>query len=95
MSESTTYKFKTFQELVDVVPADKIGVCLSEIAEALATAKEVALAGYAMLGVPAPASVIQLPTEFEWVDDGKGEITAHLIAKGQSDPFLTVTTKPK
>ena len=80
-----TYKFSTFQELVDTVPADRIRLCLEEIGTALSTAKAttelVAMVAADMAGkadFELPARVITLPEFFEWVDDGKGEIESRL-----------------
>ena len=83
---SATYKFKTFQELVDRVPSDKIALCMKELGIAFGTAKAMTelvnsvarnMAAAEGETVPPPdvgRSVIRLPEEIEWIDDGLGEI---------------------
>lgn len=80
-----TYRFSTFQELVDRVPADRIRVCMSELGAILGTAKATTELTYATachLAKKEPLvleSVITLPAEFEWMDDGKEELTATMM----------------
>jgi hypothetical protein len=97
MSEPTApkeYRFKTFQELVDRVPSDKIELCMSEMGQAFAQAKGIVELGYGLLGVKQPESIVKLPDEFGWIDDGKCIVTTHLAVQGQ-EPFIRVTTETK
>ena len=97
MSEETKpkeYRFKTFQELVDRVPSDKIELCLSEMGKAFAQAKGIAEIGYALTSENPPESIIKLPEEFGWIDDGKCIVTTELSVAGQ-EPFIRVTTELK
>ena len=93
-----TYRFSTFQELFDTVPADRIELCLSEIGKAWAAAKEVidleiglaqTIAQEEGITLGKDAIRVKLPAVHEWVDDGKGEITATIQ---YSDVALPVWT---
>jgi hypothetical protein len=84
----TTYKFRTFQELVDRVPSDRIAECLREAGLAFAQGKAMAelvfhtscsLAKDTGKDAPAmPERLIEVPDELEWIDDGKGKIETTL-----------------
>jgi hypothetical protein len=83
-----TYRFSTFQELVDRVPAESIRDCMEELGASFEVAKgtaelatDVAYALAERDGKPRPPwpdSVITLPNEFEWLDDGKRDIKVDL-----------------
>jgi hypothetical protein len=74
-----TYKFSTFQQLFDRVPSDKIELCLTEIGAAFAMAKKPLEMAAEAAGIILDEDVtLTLPDEFEWIDDGKGEIKASL-----------------
>lgn len=87
-TEIKHYKFSTFQELVDRVPADKIQECLMELGKAWATAKAFAERVYRTASELAkkdgvvlpdtPTHLIQLSPEHEWIDDGKGECSVEI-----------------
>lgn len=83
------YRFSTFQELVDRVPGDRIRDCMEELGTVLGSAKLTAelVEGVARNlaeadGKKVPPregnSVIKVPAEFEWHDDGKRELEARL-----------------
>ena len=84
----TTYKFRTFQELVDRVPSDRIAECLRECGLALQQGKAMAelvfltacsLAKDAGKDAPAmPKHLLEMQNELEWIDDGKGQIETTL-----------------
>lgn len=88
-----TYTFSTFQELVDRVPGDRIRDCLSELGKVLAMAKlscelveGVARNMADSDGVALPAKterVMVVPDSFDWVDDGKEELTADIATNQQ------------
>lgn len=79
MNEPKTYKFTTFQQLVDRVPADKIEECMMELALVLAGGKLSCVAVCEMAGLsPIPEQLFLVPDEFEWIDDGKGELIANM-----------------
>lgn len=76
-----TYTFSTFQELVDRVPADRIPLCPEELGKILGTAKEYQEAIYetakhlaSKKGTELPPCTMVVPPEFEWIDDGKGDL---------------------
>lgn len=93
-----TYRFSTFQELFDTVPADRIELCLSEMGKAWAAAKEVISSQISLVqtmaqveGVTLPEDAIRvkLPEVHEWIDDGKGEITATIRYSDGAEPVWT------
>ena len=83
-----TYRFTTFQQMLDRVPSDKILECLTEIGTALQAAKGIAEAAW-LVGAdlakkdgkefpPMPASLFELPAELEWCDDEKRDMTVDI-----------------
>lgn len=93
-TEPKTYKFKTFQELVDVVPADRIRICMEEIGSLLANSKNIVettwllakeLAKQEGKSIEIPKVFITVPEEFEWIDDNKREIVANIPGYGKMD----------
>jgi len=106
MTESTptnlSYKFSTLQELVDLVPADRIKACMEELGTVMAAAKmstELTWAVAKSLAEadgkelpPQPAQLLKLPTSFEWMDDGKRELTARMV-DDTGNTFFSVTAK--
>jgi hypothetical protein len=101
----TTYKFRTFQELVDRVPSDRIAECLRECGLAFAQGKAMAelvfhaacsLAKDAGKDAPAmPERVIEVPDELEWIDDGKGQIETTLSFPDDEAIICKSTTTPQ
>lgn len=102
MSEPLTYRFATFQELVDRVPSDRIAACLRELAIVLQEGKllaELMQATAESLGMAKqPAGrVLELPEELEWIDDGKGDLDLGFQAKAgdESIPLFNLKMKVK
>jgi hypothetical protein len=101
--QPNAYRFATLQELVDRVPADRIRDCMEELGAVLSAAKAsveltygvaVHLARQAGKEVPeATGSVIVLPAEMEWIDDGKRELSATLIDTA-GKPQFSMNIKP-
>ena len=85
------YRFATLQQLVDEVPADRIMDCMTELAKILQTTKAMAELTYMVAQnlaekdgktiPPLPKQIIKLPEYIEWIDDGKGELSAHMMTK--------------
>jgi hypothetical protein len=84
----SVYRFSTIQQLVDEVPADRICVCMTELGKILQTTKGMAELTYMVAEnlakqdgktiPPMPKQIIVLPEYMEWIDDGKGELEAHM-----------------
>jgi hypothetical protein len=101
----TTYKFRTFQELVDRVPSDRIAECLRECGLAFAQGKAMAelvfltacsLAKNAGKDAPAmPKRLLEVPEELEWIDDGKGQIETTLSFPDNKAIICKSTTTPQ
>lgn len=102
---SKTYKFSTFQELVDRVPGDRILVCMKELGAMLGTAKLTTELTHMVAEdlakkdgkefPPMPESIIKLPDFFEWVDDGKGDCQANMIHPETGKNMFSVKLKMK
>ena len=85
---SSVYRFATIQQLVDEVPADRIYDCMKELGKILQTTKGMAELTYMVAEnlamkdgktiPPMPKQIIVLPEYMEWIDDGKGELEAHM-----------------
>ena len=98
----TTYKFSTFQQLVDRVPSDKIAECLREFGIALQQAKATAelvfltaesLAKEAGKSFPQmPERIVEVPDELQWIDDGKGKIKTTLTGFPDGESLVCQTT---
>ena len=80
---SNTYRFKTIQEAVDIIPADKLELCFTELGKTYATAKTYCEMLYVAVSElakkngkelpPMPQQLFLVPEEHVWVDDGKGK----------------------
>src|SRR5437868_6962012 len=99
-----TYKFSSFQELIDTVPGDRILDCMKEIGVLFSTAKlstelvsAVARNIAKQDGVELPADPIRkivIPVELEWMDDGKGDVQANLVDH-EGKKMFSVNSKVK
>ena len=84
----SVYRFATIQQLVDEVPADRIYDCMKELGKILQTTKGMAELTYMVAEnlamqdgktiPPMPKQIIVLPEYMQWIDDGKGELEAHM-----------------
>lgn len=80
---ANTYTFKTIQEAVDIIPADKLELCFTELGKTYAAAKaycEMAYLTACELAKkegkelpPMPKQLFLVQEKHTWVDDGKGE----------------------
>ena len=105
MSDENVYRFSTFQELVDRVPGERIRDCMEELGTILANAKlsaelvecvAISMAESDGKKIPERAgnSVIKVPGEFVWHDDGKRELEAKL-SDMEGNPLFSVKITPK
>lgn len=73
-----TYTFSTFQEAMDIIPADKLELAFTEVGRGFAQAKHVLEAGLAVFkaaGLPEPEDQgITVPDTITWIDDNKGVV---------------------
>lgn len=96
--EFKTYKFSTFQELVDRVPSDRIMTCMTEMAQGFSQGKlfaEMAIEVAKLQSdniIDLPKSIIKIPDTIRWMDDGKGEITTRLKVGKDADDEVKITT---
>ena len=83
-AEAVRYRFRTFQELMDRVPTARMADCFYEMGVwfRLAKAGIEAVAATHKQKNPEfiiPDSLLEVPEEIEWIDDGKGQIQATLL----------------
>lgn len=96
MTEPNTYKFSTFQEFFDRVPAERMLDCLSELAVVLAKSKQVvelmnrtASAATENDELVTTTITAKLPV-LEWIDDGRGDLGARFINSEDQKPLLNM-----
>lgn len=77
MSEAPTYKIKSITDLL-AVPEDRLAECLRELPAWLA-----ALRAFHALHQQLGRQAFKLPDTYEWIDDGKGELTIRGTAGGK------------
>ncbi len=87
------YKLTTIKDIFDKVPADRIETCCKELGAGLA--QTAAMRDFAIeLG---KANGIdpngEMPDEFTWIDDGKGDIVTELHAHEIEGQLGEVRTK--
>ena len=97
------YRFATLQQLVDEVPSDRIMDCMTELGKILQTTKALAELTYMVAQnlaekdgktiPPLPKQIIKLPEYMEWIDDGKGELSAHMMTEDGGN-LLTLKITP-
>ena len=102
-----TYRFATFQEMVDVLPADRIRDCMDEIGAILGSAKatielmtmlaqDKAKQDGKEITIPTtPERIMGVPDFFEWNDDGKKELEGRICAPKGEEHLLSVLISPK
>lgn len=83
------YELVTIKDIFEKVPADKIQICMAEIATGLSQAaamrdlfKHVAEHVSEQEGIDGTA-IVKCPDVFTWVDDGKGEVDVTFTANGE------------
>ncbi len=101
-TDVSVYRFATFQELVDRVPGDRIRDCMEELGTILASAKlSTELLAYVAKNLaeadgktvpPLSQQLLKLPAEFEWVDDGKRNLEAHMHEETGKELFAVKST---
>jgi hypothetical protein len=93
--EATQYELVTIKDIFDKVPADRIELCMKEIAAGMAQAKGVfeVLSSLAKdMGAEEAGTELKWPEKVTWIDDDKGEITMNCVVN--DEPVLTVKTTP-
>jgi len=83
-AEAVSYRFRTFQELMDRVPTSRMDDCFHEMGVWFRLAKsgiEAVVAEHKQKNPEfiIPDSLLEVPKELEWIDDGKGQIQATLL----------------
>ena len=76
MNEPKKYPIRTLADIFNTVPADKIKICMAEIAEGMALASascNLARRLQPELVGKSNAEIMPWPEMTKWVDDGKGE----------------------
>jgi len=82
-----TYELRTLKDVYDQVPAEKLGLCMREIADGMKYARNLAdlMDATAKVMDPHAAAHGMWPEVCTWVDDGKEDktITVHDAATGE------------
>ena len=76
----TKYKLTTLRDVYEKVPADKLALCMREIAEGMQHAKALEGLMNAAAGAltPGASAATIWPDECTWVDDGKLDKTINI-----------------
>jgi hypothetical protein len=88
---ATTYKLTTLRDVYEQVPADKLALCMREIAEGMEHAKalqELMNATVEHLHPGATAATIW-PDACEWIDDGKEDKTINVTDAATGEAGFT------
>lgn len=89
------YKLTTLRDVYEKVPADKLALCMREIAEGMEHAKalqELMNAAADAVTPGAPASMIW-PDVCTWIDDGKQDKTINVHDAATGQPAFTFEVK--
>ena len=74
----TEYKLRTFQDVWDKVPSDRIKDCMEELGTILSTGKAMQEVFHSVAESETkkslPEKMFEFPGEITWVDDGKGHL---------------------
>lgn len=81
---SEKYEIRSFRDVFEKVPAEKILICLFEIGKVMVYNK--ALAEQAGVKI----TDLHWPEVSTWIDDDKGEIGTRYIVSGTDEPIATV-----
>lgn len=81
------YELRTLKDVFDKLPADRIPVCLIEIAHVMSTAK-------ALIETSGQEGQVHFPDVTVWKDDGKGETGFVLAVEGTDEKVATVKLTP-
>jgi hypothetical protein len=78
------YKLKTLRDVYEQIPADKLHLCLREIADGMQHAKALADLLDAAVSATEPGARAHTfwPEECEWIDDGKEDKTINVACAG-------------
>lgn len=98
MPEPISYQLATIKDIFDKVPTDRIRDCMGELGVLLsqaAASRDLFAACAEELGLSRESAEPKLPEFFTWVDDGKGELTFHVVADsgdGTPAPVFSIET---
>lgn len=83
---SKIYALTTLRDVFEQVPADKIELCMREIAEGMAVAKATMelLTAAADAIHPGATALVEWPVTVDWIDDGKGQIGCDFTVNGET-----------
>jgi hypothetical protein len=82
MSEPMKYELVTIKDIFDTVPADKIELCMAEIAKAMVQSKAVIdLLGAVASETGGAIGAVEWSEKCTWVDDDKGITGCDIVAR--------------
>lgn len=90
-----TYELTTLRDVYEKIPADKLALCMREIAEGMEHAKQLeALMDAAASGLADGVSVSTLwPVACTWIDDGKEDKTINVIDATTGEEGFTLEVR--
>ena len=92
---TTTYELKTLRDVYENVPADKLALCMREIAEGMEQAKALeALMNASAATLTPGASVATIwPDVCAWIDDGKEDKSIGVTDGATGEVAFTLETR--
>lgn len=89
------YKLKTLRDVYEQIPADKLHLCLREIADGMLHVKALAelFDAAASTTEPGASAHTSWGEECEWIDDGKEDQTINVTCTGSDDVAFVYSTK--
>jgi hypothetical protein len=95
MAANKTYYLTSLKDVFDLIPEDKIELCLAEIAKGMKQARamgKILAASARELGFDVDGCAVAWPDTVTWIDDDKGELTMSVATAENADPLFTVRT---
>ena len=92
---ATEYKLITLRDVFERIPAEKIELCMSEIAQGMVQARALneILSATAEALAPRAECVLEWPIECTWIDDDKGTVTLHGVTEHGDEPLFTLESR--
>lgn len=92
---ATTHKLSTLRDVYEKVPADKLALCMREIAEAMEHAKDLTelLDATVVALHPGTSAATIWPDVCEWIDDGNGNKTISVTDAATGDVMFTLDVR--
>lgn len=92
---ATEYQLTTLRDVFEQVPADKIELCMREIAQGMVQARALheILAATAEALTPGQKAGLEWPIKCTWIDDNKGTVTVQGVTDDSEEPLFTLESR--